>query len=64
MLSFEGVEPLYNDLNLLRIFYELGVRIVGLVWSRRNYAADGCHFSKVREGTSGGITDFGVQLIE
>ena len=64
MLSFEGVEPLYNDLNLLRIFYELGVRIVGLVWSRRNYAADGCHFSKVREGTRGGITDFGVQLIE
>ena len=64
MLSFEGVEPLYNDLNLLRIFYELGVRIVGLVWSRRNYAADGCHFSKVREGTRGGVTDFGVQLIE
>lgn len=64
MLSFEGVEPLYNDLNLLRIFYELGVRIVGLVWSRRNYVADGCHFSEVREGTRGGITDFGVQLIE
>jgi len=64
LLSFEGVEPLYNDLSLLRIFYELGVRIVGLTWSRRNYAGDGCHFSPVREGKKGGITDFGVQLIE
>lgn len=64
ILSFEGVEPLYNDLNLLRIFYELGVRIVGLAWSRRNYAADGCHYGEVKEGTKGGITDFGVQLIE
>jgi len=64
MLSFEGVEPLYNDLSLLRMFYELGVRVVGLVWSRRNFAGDGCHFSSVREGKKGGITDFGVQLIE
>lgn len=64
VLSFEGVEPLYNDLSLLRVFYELGVRIVGLTWSRRNYAADGCLYSKVRQGTMGGITDFGVNLIE
>lgn len=64
ILSFEGVEPLYNDLSLLRVFYELGVRIIGLTWSRRNYAADGCRYGNVREGTTGGITDFGVQLIE
>ena len=64
MLSFEGVEPLYNDLSLLRVFYELGVRVVGLVWSRRNFAGDGCHFSSVREGKKGGITNFGIQLIE
>lgn len=64
ILSFEGVEPLYNDLSLLRVFYELGVRIVGLVWSRRNFAGDGSYFSSVREGKKGGITNFGVQLIE
>ena len=64
LLSFEGVTPLYNDLSLLRIFYELGVRAIGLTWSRRNYAGDGCHFSPTREGKRGGITDFGVQLIE
>ena len=64
LLSFEGVEPLSNDLGLLRIFYELGVRIVGLVWSRRNYAADGCHFFKKAEGQKGGLTAFGVELVE
>ena len=64
LLSFEGVEPIGNDLVLLRVFYELGVRFVGLAWSRRNYAADGCHFSPVREGTAGGLTAFGVQVVE
>jgi membrane dipeptidase len=64
VLSLEGAEPLYNDLSLLRGFYELGVRLIGLVWSRRNWVGDGCHFSPVREGRKGGITDFGVQLIE
>lgn len=64
LISFEGVEPLYNDINMLRIFYELGVRGVGLTWSRRNYAADGCHFSPVIEGTKGGLTNFGVKVVK
>ena len=63
ILSFEGVEPVYNDLEILRIFYELGVRIVGLVWSRRNYAGDGCHYKPVKEGKKGGLTYFGVKLV-
>jgi membrane dipeptidase len=63
ILSFEGVDPIGNDLKILRIFYELGVRIVGLTWSRRNYAADGCHFHEVNEGKKGGLTDFGVAVI-
>ncbi len=64
MLSFEGVEPLYNDLSLLRVFYELGVRFAGLTWSRRNFAADGCSYKRGRELTRGGLTDFGVRLVE
>ncbi|WP_289138655.1 dipeptidase [uncultured Brevibacillus sp.] len=64
VLSLEGADPLYNDLSLLRIFYELGVRFMGLVWSRRNFVGDGSHFSPVREGKKGGITEFGVHLIE
>ncbi|MDR1377274.1 MAG: dipeptidase [Synergistaceae bacterium] len=64
LLSFEGVEPVGNDLVLLRPFYELGVRFVGLAWSRRNYAADGCHFWPVPKGSPGGLTAFGVRLVE
>lgn len=64
LLSFEGVDPLGNDLRLLRIFYELGVRGVGLVWSRRNYAGDGCFSQPRREGRKGGLTDWGVELLE
>jgi len=64
MLSFEGVEPLQNDIQLLRIFYELGLRGVGLTWSRRNYAGDGCFFKPVREGAKGGLTPFGVEVVQ
>ncbi len=63
-LSFEGADPLGSDLVLLRTFYELGVRFLGLVWSRRNYAADGCHFRPIPEGVPGGLTSFGVSLVE
>lgn len=64
LLSLEGAEPLGSDLSLLRVFYELGVRNLGLVWSRRNAVGDGSFFSPVREGRKGGITNFGVSVIE
>jgi len=63
MLSFEGVEPLLNDINLLRIFYELGVRGVGLTWSRRNYAADGCSFCRKKDKENG-LSPFGEQVVK
>ncbi|MBY0087049.1 dipeptidase [Brevibacillus brevis] len=64
VLSLEGAEPLYNDLSMLRVFYELGVRLMGLVWSRRNFVGDGSHFSPVREGRKGGLTEFGIRVVE
>jgi len=64
ILSLEGADPIQNDLGLLRAFYELGVRGLGLVWSRRNYAADGAFFMPVKEGQKGGLTPFGVKLVE
>lgn len=64
LLSLEGADPLQNDLNLLRIFYDLGVRGLGLTWSRRNYAADGCAFSAEPEGHPCGLTGFGRALVK
>ena len=63
-LSLEGAEPIGNDILLLRTFYDLGVRFLGLTWSRRNYAADGSSFDKADEPRyPGGLTKFGRELV-
>ncbi len=64
ILSLEGTDPIQNDIGLLRVFYELGVRGLGLVWSRRNYVADGAFFAKKEEGRKGGLTPFGVEVVK
>jgi len=64
ILGLEGVEPLKGDLSLLNIFYRLGLRMVTLTHSRRNAAGDGCFFTPTRTGTRGGLSSFGVDLVE
>lgn len=64
MLSLEGAEPLGKDVTLLRIFYELGVRSLGLVWSRRNETGNGSRFKPSPKGDTGGLTDFGLKIIK
>ena len=61
MVSFEGAEPLGADLSVLRAFYQLGVRGLGLAWSRRNLAADGSSFSG--SDRKGGLSSFGIELV-
>jgi len=63
IISLEGVEPIEKDINLLTVFYKMGVRGLGLSWSRRNFAADGSYFGNVEEGTRGGLTPFGIRLV-
>ncbi len=60
ILSLEGAEALEGDLAVLRIFYRLGVRSVGLTWNLRNQAADGVDETR----SSGGLTNFGLQLVQ
>ncbi len=60
MLSLEGAEPLGEDGALVRVFYELGVRLIGLTWNWRNAAADGWDASN----TPGGLTPFGRVLVK
>src|SRR5215472_13069599 len=45
LLTMEGVEPLGGDLDLLRAFYEIGVRAVGLTHARTNAAGHGGIFA-------------------
>lgn len=64
LLSLEGAEPLGLDIELLESFYELGIRGLGLVWSRRNFVADGSYFRNPVEGIRGGLTPFGISIIK
>jgi membrane dipeptidase len=64
ILGMEGAEPLGSDLALLRVFYTLGVRVLGITHALRNYAADGAFFTPKRTGLVGGLSDFGVDVIE
>ena len=62
VITMEGVEPLGDDLNLLRTFYELGLRSVGLTHARRNAAGSGGIF-KPSGSPRDGLTNFGRDLV-
>jgi membrane dipeptidase len=62
LITMEGVEPLGTDLDLLRIFYELGVRCIGLTHARSNAAGHGGIFAA--SGSSpAGLTPFGCEIV-
>ncbi len=63
ILSLEGVEPLMGDVHMVEIFHALGVRAMGLTWSRRNEAADGCDVEGLERGVPGGLSAFGRDLV-
>ncbi|MFZ1752808.1 MAG: dipeptidase [Caldilineaceae bacterium] len=58
--GLEGAEALDGEIGLLRQFYRLGVRNLGLAWNFRNAACDGV--SERRSG--GGLTEFGVAVVQ
>src|SRR5947209_6943840 len=62
VITMEGVEPLGEDLNLLRVFYELGLRMVGLTHARRNAAGSGGIFA-ASGSPRDGLTAFGREVV-
>ncbi|HZJ38829.1 MAG TPA: membrane dipeptidase [Chthoniobacterales bacterium] len=62
LITMEGAEPLGTDLNLLRVFFLLGLRVIGLTHARRNAAGSGGVFAA--SGSSrDGLTGFGRDLV-
>jgi membrane dipeptidase len=59
MLSIEGAEALGSSPELIDAFWALGVRMVGLTWSRRNAFADGSG-----EPSAGGLSGLGEELVD
>jgi membrane dipeptidase len=62
VVTMEGVEPLGEDLNLLRAFYELGLRSVGLTHARRNAAGSGGIFNQSGSPRDG-LTNLGRDVV-
>ena len=62
LIAMEGAEPLGSDLNLLRIFYELGLRLLGLTHVRSNEAGHGGVFAATGSSPRG-LTGFGYELV-
>ena len=63
LLSLEGAEPIGTNLSLLRTLHALGVRLMGLTWSRRNAAADGAATALGGRRSPAGLTAFGRELV-
>src|ERR1700751_905520 len=62
LITMEGAEPLGNDLHLLRVFYELGVRSIGLTHARSNAAGHGGIFAPTGSSPKG-LTSFGRDVV-
>jgi membrane dipeptidase len=63
VITMEGIEPLGDDLDLLRSFYEAGVREIGLTHARSNAAGHGGIFAASGSSTEG-LTPFGRDLVK
>ncbi|MDQ3199652.1 MAG: dipeptidase [Verrucomicrobiota bacterium] len=62
LLTMEGAEPFGDDLNLVRVFYELGLRALLLTHARENAAAAGGVFA-ASGSPAHGLTTFGKELV-
>ena len=62
LITMEGAEPIGTDLNLLYIFYELGLRAIGLTHARSNAAGSGGVFAPTGSSPKG-LTAFGCELV-
>lgn len=47
-----------NELELIRVYFQLGIRMMHLTYNRRNMIGDGCG-----ETTNGGLSDFGCAVV-
>jgi membrane dipeptidase len=58
LLHFQGTGPIEDDLDLIDLYKELGVGIIGLCYNVRNRVGDGAD-----ERTDSGLSRFGVALV-
>ena len=64
IMHFEGAEAIDANLDALEVFYQAGLRSLGLVWSRANIFAQGVPFKFPHSPDTGpGLTEAGRELV-
>lgn len=64
VLHFEGAEAIDTDFHALEVYYQAGLRSLGIVWSRPNAFASGVPLKFPSSPDSGpGLTDAGKALV-
>ena len=65
VLHFEGAEAIDREFNALHVFYQAGLRSLGLAWSRPNDFANGVPFRFPHSPDTGpGLSDAGRELVQ
>ena len=63
-LHIEGAEPIDEGLDSLEVFYQAGLRSLGIVWSRTNIFGSGVPFAYPSSPDTGpGLTEAGKSLV-
>lgn len=57
-LNLQGTRNLGGNLDLLELYYALGIRQITLVYNYKSAVGDGCH-----ERTDGGLSRYGLDLV-
>jgi membrane dipeptidase len=56
---FQGTNPVSSDVNMVAVYYKLGVRHMLMAYNWKNAVGDGC-----AEPSDGGLSRFGERLVE
>lgn len=64
ILHFEGADPISEDLRELRMYYEAGLRSLGIVWSRPTVFGHGVQLGRGAQPPESGLTAAGRRLVE
>ena len=56
---FQGTNPVNYDINLIEIYYKLGIRHMLMAYNSKNAVGDGWN-----ERTDGGLSNFGIRLVK
>ena len=58
-LGWQNASPIENDLDRLKIFYDLGIRVIQITYNERNLLGNGCY-----EPVDDGLSNFGMDAIK